>query len=118
MRDCRDCGQHVNWVAFECDENGRNLRTADDRAIVHRCEPTGHRSTDVPGTTFDNSVETARMPFGKHGPKDGKPGTLISELDPTYINWLLGRGDTPGPTLSAEWLIKALKHYDPERVEW
>lgn len=30
-----------------------------------------------------------RMPFGKHGPKDGKPGTLICDLPDSYLIWIL-----------------------------
>lgn len=47
-----------------------------------------------------------RMPFGKYGPKDGKPGRLIEEIrrfDPGYVKWCLGQADFD------PYLIKALK---------
>lgn len=29
------------------------------------------------------------IPFGKYGPKDGKPGTLIADLPKDYLEYLL-----------------------------
>lgn len=49
------------------------------------------------------------MPFGKYGPKDGKPGMSIEEmrrLDPGYVSWLLNNADQ---VKNDPYWLKALK---------
>jgi exodeoxyribonuclease X len=51
-----------------------------------------------------------RMSFGKHGPKDGKKGMLISEMvkkDPGYVTWMKNNMADMDP-----YLRKALDSYD------
>lgn len=80
---------------------------------VHLCYQLLHALINATGAkTWDELYAASekaripqRMPLGKYGPANGKPGILISEVrrtDPSYVSWCLRQDFDP-------YLLKALR---------